>query len=175
MAGQNEVNLPFIRFPNVASWERHHDNCNTGFCCEKGFVLHKLEEKAPTFHACLMEFGWAPLTKVSPDARSTWDDSHPVIRIQGVDIPLNATTVNEALEVPEVSNAEYEAKLREMDLEWLRDNLVEPERWDQEDLPVEQPHRRDLSLGLGGGVRHTGYRAECGGADHFRVEDALPG
>uniref|UniRef100_M1D8X6 Putative plant transposon protein domain-containing protein n=1 Tax=Solanum tuberosum TaxID=4113 RepID=M1D8X6_SOLTU len=84
------------------------------------------------------------LTEAPPDARSTWvkefyailptvrwDDSYPVIRIRGVDIPLNATAINEALEVSEISNAKYEAKLREMDLEWLRYTLVEPARWDQ--------------------------------------------
>uniref|UniRef100_M1DFG3 Putative plant transposon protein domain-containing protein n=1 Tax=Solanum tuberosum TaxID=4113 RepID=M1DFG3_SOLTU len=60
-----------------------------------------------------------------------WDDSHPVIRITGVDIPLNATAINEALEVQEVPNHEYEARLREMDVEWLRDTLVQPTRWDQ--------------------------------------------
>ncbi|KAH0722485.1 hypothetical protein KY290_005135 [Solanum tuberosum] len=84
------------------------------------------------------------LTEAPPDARSTWvkefyailptvrwDDSYPVIRIRGVDIPLNATAINEALEVSEISNAKYEAKLREMDLEWLRYTLVEHARWDQ--------------------------------------------
>uniref|UniRef100_M1DGX5 Putative plant transposon protein domain-containing protein n=1 Tax=Solanum tuberosum TaxID=4113 RepID=M1DGX5_SOLTU len=44
---------------------------------------------------------------------------------RGVDIPLNATTINEVLELPEVLNVEYEAKLREMD------TLIEPARWDQ--------------------------------------------
>uniref|UniRef100_M1DTD4 Uncharacterized protein n=1 Tax=Solanum tuberosum TaxID=4113 RepID=M1DTD4_SOLTU len=44
----------------------------------------------------------------------------------GNGIPLNATTINEVLEVPDVSNADYEAKLREIDLGWLRDTLVEP-------------------------------------------------
>uniref|UniRef100_M1DXI4 Putative plant transposon protein domain-containing protein n=1 Tax=Solanum tuberosum TaxID=4113 RepID=M1DXI4_SOLTU len=57
--------------------------------------------------------------------------TYPAIRIWGVDIPTNATALNEALEVPEVSNAEYEAKLRGMDLEWLRDTLVEPTRRDR--------------------------------------------
>uniref|UniRef100_M1DMY5 Putative plant transposon protein domain-containing protein n=1 Tax=Solanum tuberosum TaxID=4113 RepID=M1DMY5_SOLTU len=60
-----------------------------------------------------------------------WDNPHPVIRIRGVDISLNATAINEALEVPEVPNYEYETRLREIDLEWLRDTLVEPTRWDQ--------------------------------------------
>uniref|UniRef100_M1DP76 Putative plant transposon protein domain-containing protein n=1 Tax=Solanum tuberosum TaxID=4113 RepID=M1DP76_SOLTU len=104
----------------------------------RGFFLRKLEEKAPAFYARLMEFGWAPLTEPLPDARSTWvnefyailptvrwDEPHPIIRIRGVDIPLNATIINEALEVPEVSNGEYEAKLREMDLGWLREILIE--------------------------------------------------
>uniref|UniRef100_M1DAW6 Putative plant transposon protein domain-containing protein n=1 Tax=Solanum tuberosum TaxID=4113 RepID=M1DAW6_SOLTU len=60
-----------------------------------------------------------------------WDDPHPSIRIPGVDIPMNATTINKVLEVPKVSNAEYEAKPRDMDMGWLRDTLVEPVRWDR--------------------------------------------
>lgn len=32
---------------------------------------------------------------------------------------MNATAINEVLEVPEVLNLEYEAKFREMDMEWL--------------------------------------------------------
>ncbi|KAH0722368.1 hypothetical protein KY290_005044 [Solanum tuberosum] len=108
--GQNDEHLPFIRFPNAASRKRHHDHRNTGFYCERGFLVHKLEEKEPAFYARLVEFGWVPLTDAPPDARSTWvrefyailptvqwDDFHSVICIKGVDIPLNATAINEAL------------------------------------------------------------------------------
>jgi len=54
-----------------------------------------------------------------------------LVTISIIYIPLNAIAINESLEVSEVSNAEYEAYLREMDLEWLRDTLVEPARRDQ--------------------------------------------
>uniref|UniRef100_M1DZF2 Uncharacterized protein n=1 Tax=Solanum tuberosum TaxID=4113 RepID=M1DZF2_SOLTU len=45
---------------------------------------------------------------------------------RGVDIPLHATAINKVLELPEVLNAEYEDKPREMDLAWLTDTLIEP-------------------------------------------------
>uniref|UniRef100_M1DPX3 Putative plant transposon protein domain-containing protein n=1 Tax=Solanum tuberosum TaxID=4113 RepID=M1DPX3_SOLTU len=60
-----------------------------------------------------------------------WEDSYPVICFWGVNIPLNATAINEVLELPEVSNAEFEAKLWEMDLGWLRDTLIDPSKRDQ--------------------------------------------
>ncbi|KAK6773687.1 hypothetical protein RDI58_028925 [Solanum bulbocastanum] len=101
MVGKNDKHLPCIWFIDAASRERHHDYWNTTFCCEMGFVLHQLEEKEPAFYARL-----------------------------GVGIPLNGTTIKEVLEVSEVPNHAYEDQRSEMDLEWLRDTLVEPTCWD---------------------------------------------
>jgi len=70
MAGQNDEHIPFIQFPDAASRETHHDNHNTWFCCERGFVLHMLGDMVPAFYARLVEFGWVPLTQAPPAARS---------------------------------------------------------------------------------------------------------
>ena len=40
--------------------------------------------------------------------------------------------------MPDVPKVEFEAKLREMDLEWLRDTLVEPMRWDYVYLAIAE-------------------------------------
>lgn len=104
---------------------------------QEGFVLLKLEEQVHAFFARLMEFELAPLIEDPPFAGANWvwefyivptirrDNPHINIHIHEFEIPLNATTIDQ---VPKVSNAEYEAKLREMDLGWLMDNLVDPGR-----------------------------------------------
>lgn len=46
-------------------------------------------------------------------------------RIGVVDIPLNVTAINEVVEVPEVPNLLLEENLREMDVEWLQDTIVD--------------------------------------------------
>lgn len=83
-----------------------------------GFHLLNLDAKVPSFHARLIKFGWAPLTKAPPTALSLGEGvlrCHAycligrlsyVICIHGFKISLNATTINEAVEVPEVSNVE---------------------------------------------------------------------
>lgn len=70
------------------------------------------------------------LTEAPPNARSNWvrefyailpivrwNDPHPAMHIEGLDIPLEYTTMNEALEVVEVPNHTFEDRLRDMDLE----------------------------------------------------------
>ena len=54
---RNEEKLRFVRFPDVTTRDRHHDHGNTKFLCEKGFHHVGLAEKAPDFHALLMEYG----------------------------------------------------------------------------------------------------------------------
>ena len=144
MAQQNDDNTPFVRFSDDASWEWYHDYRAIWFYCERALVLRTVEEKTFAFYAHLVEFEWLPLTKAPPDARSTWvrklysilpivclEGPYLVIRVWGVDIPLNTTTINEVMEVPEVPNLEYKAKRKEMDLEWLRDTIVDPAKWEQ--------------------------------------------
>lgn len=116
MVGINEEDLSFIRFLDAASREMYRDHRNNKFCCDRGF-----------FYALLMGFRWAPLKESPPASRSPWmrdlyailpivgwDDPHLTIRIRGVDIPLNASLFNDALEVPMVPNMVYEDKLKEM-------------------------------------------------------------
>lgn len=55
-----------------------------------------------------------------------WEDPHPFFRVWRVYIPLKSYAINKALEVQEVPNHAYENRLREMDLECLRDTLVDP-------------------------------------------------
>lgn len=43
---------------------------------------------------------------------------------------MNATTINEVLEVPEVPNIEYKASLKDIDFEWLRDTIMDPTKRD---------------------------------------------
>ncbi|TMW95157.1 hypothetical protein EJD97_009308 [Solanum chilense] len=72
MAGQNEDNAPFIRFPDAASQERHHNCRTTSFCCKRAMPLNKVEDNARCFYARLVEFGWLRLTKSPPDVHFTW-------------------------------------------------------------------------------------------------------
>lgn len=49
----------------------------------------------------------------------------------GVEILLHAPTINEVLEVEEVLNLAFEENLRDMDIEWLGETIVDPARQDQ--------------------------------------------
>uniref|UniRef100_M1DK41 Putative plant transposon protein domain-containing protein n=1 Tax=Solanum tuberosum TaxID=4113 RepID=M1DK41_SOLTU len=68
---------------------------------------------------------------VAPIMNTTFLLLNLILLTKGVDITQNATAINEVLELSIVPNAKFEAKLREMDLEWLRDTLVERTCWDQ--------------------------------------------
>lgn len=54
-----------------------------------------------------------------------WEDLHSIIPVQGVDILLNAIAINKELEVSKVPNHVFEDRLREIDLGWLRDTLMD--------------------------------------------------
>ena len=107
-------------------------------------TLQKVEGNSSAFYAWLVEFQWLPLTEASSNLRSTlgegvlWypphstlDVPYPVICIWRDETPLNANTINAVFEVTEVPNFTFEDKLREIDLEWLRDTIVDPARQDQ--------------------------------------------
>ena len=40
----------------------------------------------------------------------------------------------------------------------------------QEDPPIGNSYRHDISSGLGGGVRYTRHRTKCGGTNYIGVE-----
>lgn len=44
---------------------------------------------------------------------------------------MHAPTINEVLEVEEVLNLAFEENLRDMDIEWLGETIVDPARQDQ--------------------------------------------
>lgn len=80
---------------------------------ERELVLHQVEDQDPSCCDCFVEFGWLLLTQAPSNALSNWvsefyaivatvceDDPHPVIHVVRLDTPLNATTINEVLEVP---------------------------------------------------------------------------
>lgn len=62
MVDHKEDNAPFIRFLDVVGRERHHDYRYMGFFCERGLVIHTLDEEF-SFYAHLMELGLKPLTE----------------------------------------------------------------------------------------------------------------
>lgn len=53
-----------------------------------------------------------------------WDDPSPTIYIRRVDVPVDVETINIVLEMSEVSNAEFDDRLRGMDLRWEFHNQV---------------------------------------------------
>ncbi|KAM3270108.1 hypothetical protein P3S67_030014 [Capsicum chacoense] len=104
--------------------------------------MTRVEEEAPKFYARLKEFGWMPLVEpprgcvsgwvrefysMLPTVR--WDDPHPTICIREVHVPVDVANINMVLGVPNISNADFEAKYKEMDLQWLRDTLIAKADW----------------------------------------------
>lgn len=43
---------------------------------------------------------------------------------------VNVTTINEVPKLPKVPNLEYDTKHKEIDLEWRRDTIVDPAKWE---------------------------------------------
>lgn len=95
-------------------------------------------EREPAFHARLEELGWGPLVEDSFSMLSglvrgfyailvvvCWDNPNPTIRIIRVDFSVDAETINEVLELLEVSNPEFDARIKGMDLVWLRNTQIE--------------------------------------------------
>lgn len=52
-----------------------------------------------------------------------WDSPNPTIHIRGLDVLIGIPTENEVLGVPHISNVEYLAKDREMNMIWLCETL----------------------------------------------------
>lgn len=57
MAGQHDKCMPFIKFHDVSTRDSHLEYHNMNFGFERGFMLHRVEEKDPALYAHLVEFG----------------------------------------------------------------------------------------------------------------------
>ena len=67
-----------------------------------------------------------------------WDSLYPTIHIRGVDVPADARSVNIAFGVPEVPYEPYMDKLREKDMTWLRNTLVDEIHWKKSVGPLQR-------------------------------------